>query len=136
MIRDFEYHSQARRPGTYLALFLGMVSAYAVYVTGAAGWAWWPVSAYLAIVLWLLLMNPSGGLKLSAGRLEVYRNMQSLGIYPLARIEHAKVRSGVFAPDLCTLFMIDGARADLHPNCLPPARCLRMELHKRGVPIL
>jgi hypothetical protein len=135
MLDAFEYRLQARRPGTYLALGAGLFTACALVLTGATGWAWLPVLAYLALVLAQLWQNRSGGLRLSAARLEWFRDDCLQDMVPLARIARARVRSGVFAPDECTLVLRDGRRIELPYEALPPARRLQRELAARGVPL-
>lgn len=130
---SYHYHMQARRPGTYLAMGVGMATAYVVHATSTTI-AWLPVGAYLAIVLYRLLKNPSAGLRLGAHRLEVYagENRQS---FPLARIRAARVRKRFFSLDECVLDLSDGGHEALPPEALPPARRLCAELAARGVPL-
>lgn len=133
MMDSFEYRLQARRPANYLALGLGVFTACAVLLVQAALWAWVPVGLYLAILLWQLLRNPSDGLSLRAGSIDIYSDNRLIRRIPLAWVRSAQVRSGVFAPDACILKMHDGNRITLPAAALPPARRLKRELQARGV---
>lgn len=133
MMDRFEYRLQARRPANYLALGLGLFTACAVILVHAALWAWVPVGLYLAILLWQLLRNPSDGLNLRAGSIEIYSDNELIRRVPLSWVRSADVRAGVFGPDECTLLMADGNRIELPSAALPPAHRLRRELRARGV---
>ncbi len=127
----YHYHLQARRPGTYLALGVGMLTAYVAYLTGAV-MAAAPVGAYLLIVIYRLLKNPSAGMRLGPTRLEIYEGRREKTV-PLARIRKANVTRNLFSHDECVLEMSDGARETLPPEALPPARRLKREFAQRGI---
>ena len=133
MMDSFEYRLQARRPANYLALGFGLFTACAVLLAQAALWAWVPVGLYLAIVLWQLMRNPSDGLSLRGGSIDIYADNKLIRRIPLAWVRSAQVRSGVFGPDECTLLMSDGNQIALPTAALPPARRLKRELEARGV---
>lgn len=53
----WEYRLQDRKPGTYLALGVGMAAAYVVYVMQLPPWVWALAAAYLALVFIRLSIN-------------------------------------------------------------------------------
>ncbi|WP_415184756.1 hypothetical protein [Phaeovulum sp.] len=130
----YHYHLQARRPLTYLALGVGIVTAYAVYLTGAV-LAVVPVGAFMIIVIYRLLMNHSAGMRLGPTRLEIYNGRQSK-ILPLAKIKSAKITRHLLSPYDCVLELSDGMRDTLPPAALPSARRLEHELSQRDIPVL
>lgn len=133
MVQTFEYRFQARRPLNYMAFGLGVFTACMLIATQAKSWTWAPVLIYLGIVFSQLCRNHSRGLRLTLWHLEWYVDDTLQETIPLQQILRAKVRTGLFAPNECTLELSDGRRFLLPFDTPPRAHRLREELAARGV---
>ncbi|WP_376874072.1 hypothetical protein [Albirhodobacter sp. R86504] len=127
----YEYRLQARRPATYAALGVGMITGYTVIFANAL-LAAIPVTAYIGVVLWRLVRNPTAGLRFTPLALEVFDHRE-IRHFPFRDIRSARLRTGVFSDDECVLVMANGPRIALPPDALPPIKKLRAEFLRRGI---
>jgi hypothetical protein len=102
----WEYRQQARKPGTYLALGVGMAAAYVAYVMRMPIWVWALVAAYLALVLIRLSLNPATAYRLTETALECRDNGRRRRI-PLGTIADYSVDPQV--PTDCLITLGDGS---------------------------
>ena len=133
LLQTYEYRLQARRPATYIALGVGVVTAYAVAFANAL-LAGIPVAGYLMVVLWRLWHNPAAGLSFTENRLEVFDPSEHRSFH-LSEIRSVRLRTGVFSDDECVLSLRDGRRLALPPDALPQIRKLHREFTRRGISI-
>lgn len=70
---NYGYRSQARRPGTYLALGAGMVVVFLCIKLELGQLVVALALVYLALVLRRLWLNPVKGFRLGRGWVEIYR---------------------------------------------------------------
>lgn len=131
LLQTYEYRLQARRPATYLALGVGLVTAYAA-VFAAAILAALPIAGYLTVVLWRLWRNPTAGIVLTSEALEVFDRFDRQR-FTLRDIRAARLRTGIFTDDECVLVLANGTRMALPPDALPKLYKLRYEFARRSI---
>ena len=131
LLQTYEYRLQARRPATYLALGVGLVTAYAVVFTNALIAAL-PVAAYLMVVLWRLWRNPTAGIAFTPDKFEMFDRFAH-HTFPIKDIRAVRLKTGVFTDDECVLELANGMRIALPPDALPKLYKLRFEFARRGI---
>ncbi len=132
-LQFYEYRLQARRPATYLALGLGLFSAYAVALL-AATLAIAPILAYLGILLHRLWANPTSGLIFAPAQLTLI-TPKAITPLRLGEIRAVRIRRGWLSDHEVTLLLTHDRRLLLPADALPPLRTLRRELARRQIPI-
>lgn len=101
----WEYRIQDRKPGTYLALGVGMAACYVVYSMHLAPWVWALVAAYLTLVFIRLSVNRGTTLRVTATRIECQTD-EGRRVIPLAEISDLAVDAA--RPTTCLLRTRDG----------------------------
>ena len=127
-----EHRVQARRPGTYLALGVGMSASYLAAASSAHPVVSVLVAGYLALVLYRLVRNPQTGFRLRGDRVESL-SQGRLRVVPLARVESFRLSLPRLAPALCLLTLQSGEVVGVPCGRAAQARKLAAELSRRGI---
>jgi hypothetical protein len=128
-----EYRVQARRPGTYLALGVGMSASFLAATQSASPVISVLVAAYLGLVLWRLVHNPQTGFRLREDRIETLSKGR-LRVIPIGRIESFRLSLPRLAPALCLLTLQSGEVTAVPCGSASRARALAAALQAQGVP--
>jgi hypothetical protein len=128
-----EHRVQARRPGNYLALGVGMAVCYLVATTSGNPLLSVLGASYLGLVLWRLVRNPQTGFRLRSDRIETMFQGR-LRVVSVAQVESFRLSLPQFAPALCLLTLRSGEVLAVHCGGAAHARTLAAGLQQRGVP--
>jgi hypothetical protein len=128
-----EHRVQARRPGNYLALGVGMSVSYLAATTSANPAISVLVAAYLGLVLWRLVRNPQTGFRMRADRVETM-SQGRLRVVPIGQIESFRLSLPRLATALCLLTLRSGEVIAVPCGGAAWARMLAAALQQRGVP--
>lgn len=113
----WEFRLQDRRPGTYLALGVGMAAAYVVWLMQLPPWVWALAAAYLTLVFIRLSVNRGTTFRMTATALDVSlggkRRSIALGAVAGAATDPAAAR-------VCRVTLKDGRVC--HIPCGDPRR--------------
>lgn len=134
MLDDYEYHAQGRKPGTYLALGVGIAAAFVAHSWQAPPLVWGLWAFYMTFVMWRLLANPSAGFRLTRDRLELIEGRRTRGLDLASIAEVTLVEPKRRDDPALVLTLTDGSRVPVPGAGPAQARLLASELAERGVP--
>jgi hypothetical protein len=131
----FGHLRQARGPGTYLVLGVGMALAYVAVTLQLSFLVLLVAAAGIGHALWRLVVNPARGFQLDSARVEYFDN-SGPKIIPLDRIDSVSVDAARKGAASCALNLTGGEVLRLYgAEAFTPNR-LMQEFGRRGIRVL
>ena len=134
MNTEIKFRTQGRGPGTYLALFVGLMVGLIAWELSANSLIFGLIACYLTLVIWRLAANPGMRLQVTDKGVHIEDGETTQNV-PLDRIAEVELTDVIDGKPACTLRLTDGSRVDLPARVLPASRNMARALAQRGFPV-
>ncbi|MGB7321245.1 MAG: hypothetical protein WBC95_07520 [Albidovulum sp.] len=132
--QGYGFRRQARRPGMYLALGIGMIAIYLSITLKMDTLVIVLAGLYLALVLRRLVMNPARGFQLRQNAIEWVSGVRTYAV-PLSDLDGVSIGQGAHGQTLCVLRLRNGESTSLPGVEKIDPKALMHQFGVRGIPI-